>query len=239
MTLDPITSLASIKQELEGGWKLFDDVYAGFGPREWARKFGRSWTYAEQPYHLAYFDCTLAKYLAYGPNVPDDDRMHLRSMGEIDEWNRREFARRAPSHGVVDSLSLMRQSRDAIRRHLQQMTEADLERKTWMPLVMGWATVRAVLQAVIIHNVAEYWKLWIKTGKRSAAPSPAAVHLRLDFMMSLMPASMNRELPRAVARASSSRSRFSLPRPASSGCRPIPSRRDGCRRARRGDPVHL
>lgn len=194
MSLDPITSLASITTELEAGWKLFDGIYDTFDARQWARKFGKTWTYAEQPWHLAYFDGMAAKYLAYGPDVPADDRMRLRSMGEIDDWNRREFARRGPNHTVQDSLAAMRESREAIRRALAGMTERDLDRRTWIPLIFGWATAREVLQMVIIHNVAEYWKLWLRTGKHAPAPSPAAVHLRLDFMMKFMPASMNREL---------------------------------------------
>jgi putative sterol carrier protein len=194
MSLDPLTSLASISRELEAGWKLFDDIYVAFDARQWAKKFGKTWTYAEQPYHLAYFDATLAKYLEYGANVPANDQLHLRSMGELNEWNRRELAKRPPTHTVADSLNAMRQSRDAVRRFIAGSTERDLDRRAWMPLIFGWTTARELLRAIIVHNVAEYWKLWIRTGKRAAAPSPDAVHLRLDFMMQFMPASMNREL---------------------------------------------
>jgi putative sterol carrier protein len=194
MNFDPLTSLASITRELEAGWKLFDDVFGTFDARQWAKKFGRTWTYAEQPYHLAYFDATLAKYLVYGPNVPADDQLHLRSMGDLNEWNRRELAKRGPNHTIADTLSAMRQSRDTVRRFVAGITEKDLDRRTWMPLIFGWTTAREVLRAIIVHNVAEYWKLWIRTGKRAAAPSPDAVHLRLDFMMQFMPVSMNREL---------------------------------------------
>jgi putative sterol carrier protein len=194
MSLDPLTTRASITRELESGWKLFDDVYGTFDARQWAKKFGKTWTYAEQPYHLAYFDGTLAKYLEYGANVPANDKLHLRSMGELNEWNRRELAKRGPTHTVADSLKEMRQSRETVRRFIERITEADLERRTWMPLIFGWTDAREVLRAIIVHNVAEYWKLWIRTGKRSPAPSPDAVHVRLDFMMKFLPVSMNREL---------------------------------------------
>jgi putative sterol carrier protein len=193
MPFDPLTTVGSIQRELEAGWKLFDEVYDTFDARQWSKKFGKTWTYAEQPYHLAYFDSTLAKCLADGPNRPAD-YLHLRSMGELNEWNRRELAARAPNHTVADSLNAMRQSRDAIRRWIAGKSEKDLDQRTWMPLIFGWTTAREVLRAVIVHNVAEYWKLWIRTGKRSPAPSADAVHLRLDFMMQFLPASMNREL---------------------------------------------
>lgn len=192
MSFDPILSLASISSELEAGWKLFDNVFDRFSAQDWKKKFGKTWTYAEQPYHLAYFDRTIIKYVGYGANVPDDDRMHLKSMGELNAWNAREFTNRAPGHTVSDSLNEMRQAREQVRAQLANMTEADMSRKTWMPLIFGWTTAANALQAMIVHNVAEYWKLWIRTGQKSPAPSPAAVHLRLNFMMNFMPATLNR-----------------------------------------------
>ena len=194
MSYDPIASLASITSELEQGWKRFDDVFATFEPRRWSKQFGKTWTYADLPYHLAYFDGMIATYLAYGSDVPPDQTLHLRSMGELNEWNRREFARRPSSHTVEDALADMRKSRDAIRRRTASMTAEDLDRRAWMPLIFGWSTARGLLQAIIVHDVAEYWKLWLRTGKRGVLPTPAAVHLRLDFMMHFMPLTLNRQL---------------------------------------------
>lgn len=194
MAIDPITTLPSIKRELEAGWKLFDDIWAGFDAQQWRKRFGKTWTYAEQPWHMAYFDGTMAKFVALGPNIPDAEQLHIRSMGELNEWNKRELAKRGSNHTVEDSLAEVRKQRDVIRAQLAAMTEADLGRRVWMPLIFGWTTARDVYGAIIAHNVAEYWKLWLRTGKRGAEPSPSAVHYRLDFMMNFMPVSMNREL---------------------------------------------
>ena len=194
MSLDPLTSLSSIKSELENGWRLFDGIYDTFDARQWAKKFGRTWTYAEQPWHLAYFDRTMGDYLALGANVPANDRLHLRSMGDLNDWNRRELAMRGPNHTIQDSLAEMRKARDGIRARLGAMSEKDLDEKTWMPLIFGWVKARDVLQAIIVHNVAEFWKLWLRTGKRGPGPSPAAVHFRLDFMMTFMGKTVNKEL---------------------------------------------
>lgn len=194
MSLDPITSLTAIRSELETGWKLFDDVYDALAPKQWSKKFGSTWTFAWQPYHLAFFDAMAAKYLAYGPDVPADDKMHLRTVGEINDWNGREFAKRGANHTFQNSLEEMRKSRDALRRHIDEMSDRDLERPAWIPLIFGWGTAGDLLKMVIVHNVAEYWKLWIRTGKRGPAPSPSAVRLRLAFVMNFMPASLNREL---------------------------------------------
>src|SRR5438445_6863767 len=115
MPLDPLTSLSSIRAELESSWALFDAAWKPFTAADWKRKFGKTWTYAEQPYHLAYFDGILAKYLALGAHVPESDRLHMKTFGEINAWNAREFARRGSAHTVDDTLTMMRKVRDDIR----------------------------------------------------------------------------------------------------------------------------
>jgi hypothetical protein len=118
----------------------------------------------------------------------------FRSMGDLNEWNRRELAKRGPNHTVQDSLAEMRRQRDVIRTTLASMSEQELDSKAWMPLIFGWVTARDLLQAIIVHNVAEYWKLWLRTGKHAPAPSPAAIHFRLNFMMAFMAKTVNKEL---------------------------------------------
>ena len=193
MSYDPITSRDSLIRELDAGWKLFDAIWDSFGPADWARKFGKTWTYADQPYHLAYFDRMIAKALREGPASPPD-HMHLKSMGDLNEWNSREFAKRPAGQTVQQSLDEMRAAREELRGLLSTKTEAQLDERAWMPLIFGWAPARSVAQASVVHNVAEYWKLWLRTGQKTPAPSPSAVHVRLDFMMRFMPAAMNREL---------------------------------------------
>ncbi|HEX5070354.1 MAG TPA: SCP2 sterol-binding domain-containing protein [Vicinamibacterales bacterium] len=193
MPFDPITSRQSILRELDAGWKLFDGIYDALTPEQWAKKFGKTWTYADQPFHLAYFDQMTAKSLREGANAPPD-RMHVRSVGEMHAWNRRELASRKPGHTVQDSLRLMREAREVLRRQIEGMTDQQLQGKAWMPLLFGWSPAWSVAQAAVVHNVAEYWKLWLRTGQRTPPPSPDAIHVRLDFMMRFMPAAMNKEL---------------------------------------------
>jgi len=193
MAFDPISSKQSLLRELDAGWTLFDSIYDTFTPAQWARKFGKTWTYADQPYHLAYFDQMITKALREGSNAPAD-RMRLRTVGDMHEWNRREFARRPAGQTVEDSLRQMRESREALRKQIAGMSEAQLQDHAWMPLLFGWGPAWGVAQAAVVHNVAEYWKLWIRTGQKTPAPSPDAVHVRLDFMMRFMPVAMNKEL---------------------------------------------
>src|SRR5438094_1306690 len=126
MSYDSFTSLASIRAELESSWALFDAIWKPFTAADWKRKFGKTWTYAEQPYHLAYFDGTLAKYFALGANAPAD-RLHMKTFGDINAWNAREFGARRPNHTADDSLAAMRKARDDIRAQLSRMVDADLD----------------------------------------------------------------------------------------------------------------
>src|ERR1051325_11226712 len=145
MTYDPLASLASLKAELESSWALFDTIWKPFTAADWKRKFGKAWTFAEQPYHLAYFDGTLAKFLALGANAPAD-RLHMKTFGDIHAWNAREFAARGPNHGIQDTLAAMHKSRDDIGARLSQMTGAYLNGRGGMPLFLGGGTKRALIQ---------------------------------------------------------------------------------------------
>jgi hypothetical protein len=59
------------------------------------------------------------------------------------------------------------------------MTEADLDRRVWMPLIFGWITAREVYGAIIAHNVAEYWKLWLRTGRTPCHGAPADLQITM------------------------------------------------------------
>ena len=193
MPIDPITTLTSIKSELEGTWKNFDAIYNTFTSKDWSRKFGKTWTYAEQPYHLAYFDRMFADSVDQGTRVPEAELVLFRTMRELNEWNAREFAKRGPNHTVEDSLRMMHESREAVRSLLATTNEQQLDRKAWFPLFFGWSTAREAFQAIIIHNVAEYLKLWFRTGKKGPTVSPAALHLRLTLMMNFMSKTLDRK----------------------------------------------
>lgn len=42
--------------DLETIWAAIDSFYHQFSPQEWSRKHGKEWTFADMPYHLAYFN---------------------------------------------------------------------------------------------------------------------------------------------------------------------------------------
>ena len=133
-----------------------------------------------------YFDRTIADFIAMGENIPPDKKLTLRAIKDIHDWNAREFALRPTTQTPGQSLAQMREVRNTVRKLIAEMKDSDLNRKCWMHLLMGWITVRDALIAIIVHNIAEYQKLWVRTGKRGPALSPSLTHLRLLFMMGFM-----------------------------------------------------
>ena len=193
MQYTQLNTVSSIMSELEGTWKNFDAIYATFSPQDWSRKFGRTWTYAEQPYHLAYFDRFHAEYIKKGTNVTEAEKEKFSTLNMLNGWNAREFAKRPVGQTVEQSLKQMHESRDAVRQIAAKMTDKDLDNKMWSCLLCGWVKVGDILKGNIIHNVGEYTKLWLRTGKKGPALNPTVVHLRLNMMTQFMSSTFNRE----------------------------------------------
>jgi len=88
--------------ELEVLWQGFDQIYESLSPQDWQKPYGRDWTFADQPFHLAYFDrIVVAEPLEAGEAVPEGERWAMRSARDINEWNAGEFAKRAPSQTLA------------------------------------------------------------------------------------------------------------------------------------------
>jgi len=190
------STLNALRSDLEDLWQRLDEILTSLGPVDWSRKHGKDWTYADVPYHLAYFDRDLvANGITRGPNVPADQRSLLRSMAELNAWNARKFAERPADQTVERSLLQMRASRDAIRRVVAALSDADLERPVWVPLPgTGWMTVRGVLEACIVHTWNHFMELRLRLKRSEPAPTPSQTHRALAFYVNFLPITLNRAL---------------------------------------------
>jgi hypothetical protein len=128
------TELDALLNDYEGLWATLDRVFDGLAPEDWNKKHGKDWTFADLPYHLAYFDRELGiYYLERGANLAPDDRWLMDCERKIDAWNERMFGRRPVGQTVAQSLAEMRASRDALRRWAADKTDADLAGPAWNP----------------------------------------------------------------------------------------------------------
>jgi hypothetical protein len=187
------TSLKTITSELEDIWKKFDTLFAGIPVGGWSRKFGKDWVFADQPFHMGYMDRMVAESVSAGKSLPVENQVVVKSESELNKWNGDEFARRPAGQTAQQAWDYWKQSRDAVRKAVSRMSDADLAGPAWMPIFMGWATARDLLEFSLVHAVGEYTELRMRVKKKEPQPSAAAKNMRLDMMMNVMGVIMNQE----------------------------------------------
>ena len=181
---------------LEELWRCFDELVATFTPRDWARKHGKDWTFADVPYHLSYFDRdVVARPIERGSDVPPAEQRVHRTGAELDGWNAEKFAARPAGQTVAQSLEQMRAGREAIRRAVAGLTDADLDRQGWCHLLgTGWITVRLALTACLGHTWGHYSQLRLYARRTGPLPRPEVTHAALSFYAGVLPGFVNRDL---------------------------------------------
>lgn len=179
------SDVVTLADELEALWQCLDELFAGLSPAGWSRKHGRHWTFADVPYHLAYFDRECMRVAGLGVDAPPSARWLMPSEAEILIWNARMFAERPAGQSVTESLAQMRASRDQIRALLAELTDADLDRPAWSPF-FGWMTMRDGITGLIGHTYNHFMEARIRLKRSTPVPPPALIHRALGFYLGLM-----------------------------------------------------
>ena len=132
--LAPATRTALLA-DLEGLWQRLDELVGTLGPDDWSGKHGQHWTFTDVPFHLAYFDLdVIATAIRRGLNVPSSEQV-MRTEAEQDAWNEIKFTQRPADTTPQQCLEQMWASRQAIRNVVAGLSEADLDRPVFIPLV--------------------------------------------------------------------------------------------------------
>jgi hypothetical protein len=89
----------------------------------------------------------------------------------------------------------MRASRDAIRRTVASLGEADQDRPVWIDLVStrGWRTASFALWMCLIHTWNELMQLRLYAGRATPVPNPATTHTALDGLVRISQIFLDRE----------------------------------------------
>src|SRR5260370_6575710 len=195
-TLAPTTRTALLA-DLEGLWQRFDELLAALGPGDWSGKHGQHWTFTDVPFHLAYFDLeVIATAIRRGLNVPISEQV-LRTEAEQDAWNEIKFTQRPADTTPQQCLEQMWASRQAIRNVVAGLSEADLDRPVFIPLVgLGWVSVRVALETSYSHTWNHFMQLcfWMKC--TTIIPGPTQTHHALSYFMASFAQNMDREQAR-------------------------------------------
>jgi hypothetical protein len=192
------TTPVSLLSDLGDLWQSLDAIFVSLEPSDWFRQHGPHWTFADVPYHLAYFDREIvARPLEQGPDLPTAEQWAARASPELNAWNARRFAERPATQTVEQSLEQMRASRTAIQGVVDAMYDTDLDRPTWFPLLVGgWLPARAVLAGCRFHTWSHFMELRLRRpeGTRRSTPElrKATIHGALGDAMSFFPLALNR-----------------------------------------------
>jgi hypothetical protein len=193
-TLLAPTTRAALLTDLEELWQRFDEVVATLGPEDWSGKHGQHWTFADVPYHLAYFDReVIVTAINRGLTVPTAEPL-LRTETEQDGWKEIQFTPRPPATTPEQCLERMWASRQAMRNIVARLSEADLDRPVFLPLLgLGWVSVRVALETCCSHTWNHLMQLrcWMKC--TTLLPGPAQTQRALSYLMASFARNLNRE----------------------------------------------
>jgi hypothetical protein len=175
--------------ELETLWQGFDEIYGALSSKDWRRPYGKDWTFADQPFHLAYFDRVIvAEPIEAGANLPESERWTMRSMSDINEWNAKEFAKRAAGQTPEQTLAELRESHDRIRSALGAFTDGDLDRTRVFNhfFDLGFISLRATIETGGLHNWGELSELKFRLHRTVPEPPPAVTHRSVGYYLLTM-----------------------------------------------------
>jgi putative sterol carrier protein len=193
-TLLAPTTRAALLADLEGLWQRFDELVGTLGADDWSGKHGEHWTFTDVPYHLAYFDMdVIATAITRGMNVPSNEQI-LRTEAEQDAWNEIRFTQRPAGTTPKQCLEQMWASRQAIRNAIAALSEEDLERPVFIPLVgLGWVSIRMALETSYSHTWNHFMQLrfWMKCN--AILPDSEQTHRALSYFMASFAQRLNRE----------------------------------------------
>jgi hypothetical protein len=196
LTVPDTTEIEGIRGRYADLWRGMDALLERIGSDDWSRRHGKDWTFADVPFHLAYFDAEIVCQPIEGRH-PTVDLVHQPLMGsvrEMDAWNARHFRDRRAGHTPEQSLAQMHASRARIRALLDSLSDAELDHRVWIPLIgCGWVPMRFGLLSGIGHT----WSHFIQLRKYLGTPAGTDVaadstHTAIGMFVSLLPVGLDR-----------------------------------------------
>ena len=200
MPADTRAMVSELTTQLEELWTHFDTLYDGLQPTDWSRPHGKDWTYADLLYHMTYCDReAVAMAVERGRALPASEQVLCTTFAELAVWNARKFAERPANETVEQSLTAMRQARDAVRRVLSGLNDDELHtRESWF-LFRGWGPAYDNLAWCRAHTWNEFMQFRILLGRDTPVPSAAVTHAALGFDLGLYELALDRALARTTA----------------------------------------
>ena len=192
----------AVLDHLESLWEAIDGLFDSFDNEDWSRAHGPDWTFADLPYHLAYFDRDLiGKAISSGSNVPPEGQVTFATLRELGGWNERMFARRPADQSVQTSVDEMRASRQHIRELVSGMDQSDLTLPAFVPLPgFGWVTISDALENCRAHTWGHVSEALIRSKRSGPLPSADATRNSVATYMGFLPRFADRTAAAALGK---------------------------------------
>lgn len=182
--------VSGLRASLEELWSALDKLFAEMSPADWQRPHGAEWVFADLPYHLAYMDrLCVARPIKLGEKLPVTERVQLPTINELNAWNQGKFAARPEDQKVETSLAQMRSSREYVRQVTTKMTDADLTKPAWFPLLnmRGFRPAQIALAFCAGHTWQHLEEARVRYGHGGTIVGPELTHAMLDGVIPGIP----------------------------------------------------
>ena len=176
-------TLSGMCTSLEELWSAVDSLFEDMSPADWKRPHGPDWIFADLPYHLSYIDrLCVARPIELGESLPAAEQVQLRSLNELNTWNRGKFAARPEDQTIERSLEQMHNSRDYVRQLTARLTDADLAKPAWFPLLnmRGFRTTQVALAFCAGHTWQHLEEARIRHGHAGTMLGSELTHAMLN-----------------------------------------------------------
>ena len=165
--------------DLETIWSALDSFYQRFTPQDWAHKHGKEWTFADMPYHLAYFNQMVIN------NIKNDRGQQAKfTLQELNNWNDAHFAERPASQSGAKALEYLRATQVALKQEAMRQVP---ETPVFLPLIIvgGWRTLRFALEYLLAHTWLHFTESHLRFNKSLPNLPASLVHSVLNFNMEM------------------------------------------------------
>lgn len=175
--------VSGMRASLEELWSALDSLFEEMSPADWQRPHGADWIFADLPYHLSYIDRScVARPIELGEELPVAEQVELRTLNELNAWNQGNFVARPDGQKVERSLEQMRSSRDYVRQVTAKLTDADLAKPAWFPLLnmRGFRPAQVALAFCVGHTWQHLEEARVRHGHAGTMVGPELTHTMLD-----------------------------------------------------------
>ncbi|MEO8354462.1 MAG: DinB family protein [Chloroflexota bacterium] len=177
------TTVSRMRSSLEELWSALDSLFEEMSSADWQRRHGSDWIFADLPYHLSYIDrLCVARSIELGEMLPAADQVQLRTLNELNAWNQGKFAARRADQKVEESLEQMYESREYVRQVTAGLSDADLLKPAWFPLLnmRGFRSAQVALAFCAGHVWQHMEEARVRHGHPGTLVGPELTHAMLN-----------------------------------------------------------